>query len=265
MWASFGWGTLAASTLVIGAVIAIVFRISVRWIGLITAFGVGVLISAVAFDLVEEAANTATANRSVYLGIFAGCGVFFGGDWLIDRSGGDQRKHPAGAQKDGSALAIVLGSVLVGIPESMVIGLTIYEGGKVGAAYLSAVFISNLPESISSTTGLVAGGWKKARILWMWIGITLVSGLASLAGYSFFPALVAEYSRVRSCIRSGCDPHDALGHDDARGVRTWWQARRGGHDTRVRDRIPDAHARLTAVTPPAMAPMRARRKAVRGE
>ena len=92
MWASFGWGTLAASTLVIGAVLAIVFRISVRWIGLITAFGVGVLISAVAFDLVEEAANTATANRSVYLGIFAGCGVFFGGDWLIDRSGGGQRK-----------------------------------------------------------------------------------------------------------------------------------------------------------------------------
>ncbi len=186
MWASFGWGTLAASTLVIGAILAIVFRISVRWIGLITAFGVGVLISAVAFDLVEEAANTATANQSVYLGIFAGCGVFFGGDWLIDRSGGSQRKDPAGAQKDGSALAIVLGSVLDGIPESMVIGLTIYAGGEVGAAYLSAVFISNLPESISSTTGLVSGGWKKARVLWMWIGITLVSGLASLAGYSFF-------------------------------------------------------------------------------
>jgi zinc transporter, ZIP family len=101
------------------------------------------------------------------VGIFAGCGVFFGGDWLIDRSGGGRRKDPTGAQKDGSALAIVLGSVLDGIPESMVIGLTIFEGGKVGAAYLSAVFISNLPESISSTSGLITGGWKKARILWM--------------------------------------------------------------------------------------------------
>jgi ZIP family zinc transporter len=187
MWASFGWGALAASTLVIGAVLALLFRISVRWIGLIMAFGAGVLISAVAFDLVQEAADTAPANWPIFVGIFAGCGVFFGGDWLIDRAGGSGRKDPTGgAQKDGSALAIVLGSVLDGIPESMVIGLTIFEGGKVGAAYLAAVFISNLPESISSTSGLVTGGWKKARILWMWIGITLISGLASLAGYDLF-------------------------------------------------------------------------------
>jgi ZIP family zinc transporter len=186
MWASLGWGTLAASTLVIGAVLAMVFRIALRTIGLIMGFGAGVLISAVAFDLVQEAADTASGNWPLVVGMFAGCAVFAGGDWLIDRSGGGNRKDPAGAQKDGSALAIVLGSVLDGIPESMVIGLTIYEGGAVGAAYLAAVFISNLPESISSTSGLAKGGWKKARILWMWIAIALVSGLASLAGYSFF-------------------------------------------------------------------------------
>ena len=186
MWASFGWGTLAASTLVIGAVLAILFPISTRAIGLIMAFGSGVLISAVAFDLVMEAADAAPANWPIFIGIFAGCGVFFGGDWLISRAGGGDRKDPTGAQKDGSALAIVLGSVLDGIPESMVIGLTIFTGGKVGAAYLTAVFISNLPESISSTSGLVTGGWKTSRILWMWIAIAVVSGLASLAGYAFF-------------------------------------------------------------------------------
>jgi len=108
MWASFAWGTLAASTLVIGAVLAIVFRIGLRWIGMIMAFGAGVLISAVAFDLVEEASNSATADWPVYIGMFAGCGVYFGGDWLISRSGGGKRKDPTGAQKDGSALAIVL-------------------------------------------------------------------------------------------------------------------------------------------------------------
>jgi zinc transporter, ZIP family len=186
MAASFGWGTLAASTLVIGALLALRFHISRRWIGMIMAFGAGVLISAVAFDLVEEAEKTAPANWPIYVGIFAGCGVFFGGDWLIARSGGGDRKDPTGDQKDGSALAIVLGSVLDGIPESMVIGLTIFQGGKVGAAYLAAVFISNLPESISSTSGLVKGGWKTSKILWMWIGITLISGVASLAGYGFF-------------------------------------------------------------------------------
>jgi len=186
MWASFGWGTLAASTLVIGALLAIAFHISLRTIGLIMGFGAGVLISAVAFDLVQEAADKTSGNWPLVVGMATGCAVFAGGDWLIDRSGGSKRKDPVGAQKDGSALAIVLGSVLDGIPESMVIGLTIFEGGKVGTAYLIAVFISNLPESISSTAGLVTGGWKKARILWMWVAIALFSGLASLAGYGLF-------------------------------------------------------------------------------
>jgi zinc transporter, ZIP family len=186
MAAAFGWGTLAASSLVIGAVVALVLRISLRVIGLIMAFGAGVLISAVSFDLIEEAVGKSSGHGWVVAGVFAGCGVFFGGDWLIDRMGGSHRKDADGGQESGSALAIVLGSVLDGIPESMVIGLTIFEGGAVGAAYLVAVFISNLPESISSTAGLVTSGWKHSRILWMWIAIALISGLASLAGYALF-------------------------------------------------------------------------------
>jgi ZIP family zinc transporter len=183
---SFGWGALAASSLVIGAIVALVLRISLRAIGLIMAFGAGVLISAVAFDLVQEAADKSTGHGWAVGGLFAGCLVFFGGDRLIDRLGGSDRKDATGDQESGSPLAIVLGTVLDGIPESMVIGLTIFEGGAVGAAYLAAVFISNLPEAISSTSGLVTSGWKHSRILWMWIAIALVSGLASAAGYALF-------------------------------------------------------------------------------
>jgi zinc transporter, ZIP family len=186
MAAAFGWGTLAASSLVIGAVVALRLRLSLRTIGWIMAFGGGVLISAVAFDLVEEAVDTQSGHWAVVVGIFAGCGVFFGGDLLVDRLGGADRKDADGAQQAGSALAIVLGTVLDGIPESMVIGLTIFQGGAVGAAYLVAVFISNLPEAISSNAGLSASGWRSARILWMWIAIALISGLASLAGYGLF-------------------------------------------------------------------------------
>jgi ZIP family zinc transporter len=186
MWASFGWGTLAASSLVVGAAIAMVFKVSHRWIGLIMGFGAGVLISAVAFDLVEEATTVASSNTPVLLGLFAGCGVFFVGDLLIDRLGGGDRKDPTGEQQDGSALAIVLGTVLDGIPESMVIGLTLYAGGNVGAAYLAAVLLSNLPESISSTSGLLAGSWAKGRILVMWTAIALISGIASMAGFGLF-------------------------------------------------------------------------------
>lgn len=186
MGAAFGWGVLAASSLVIGAVVALVFHLSLRVIGLIMGFGAGVLISAVAFDLVAEAAEKSSGQGWVIVGLFAGCGVFFGGDGLIDRCGGSERKDATGSQESGSPLAIVLGTVLDGIPESMVIGLTIFEGGAVGAAYLVAVFISNLPEAISSSAGMVASGWTKARILWLWVSIALVSGLASLAGYELF-------------------------------------------------------------------------------
>jgi ZIP family zinc transporter len=186
MAASFGWGTLAASSLVIGAIVALVFKINLRTIGLIMAFGAGVLISALAFDLVEEAADKASGHGWAIGGLFAGCFVFFFGNQVIDRLGGGDRKDPDGDQEGGSPLAIVLGTVLDGIPESMVIGLTIYEGGAVGAAYLAAVFISNLPESISSTSGLLTAGWAKSRIMWMWIGIAVVSGIASLAGYALF-------------------------------------------------------------------------------
>ena len=195
MWGSFGWGVLASSSLVIGAVIALLFRISHRVIGLIMAFGAGVLISAVAFDLVEEATAATSSHWPVYIGIFAGCGVFYVGDLLIERLGGDARKDPTGGDQEGSPLAIVLGTVLDGVPESMVIGLTIYAGGQVGLAYLAAVLLSNLPESLASTSGLVANGWQRGRILLMWSSIALISGLASMAGYGLFqdssPGVVA--------------------------------------------------------------------------
>ena len=186
---SFAWGLLAGSSLVIGAVIAFLFSIPLRVIGLIMGFGAGVLISAVAFDLVDEAVEKSVGNGWTIAGLFAGCLVFFAGDQLIERLGGGAREDAEGVEQEGesgSPLSIVLGTVLDGIPESMVIGLAIYEGGAVGAAYLAAVFISNVPESISATAGLLASGWKKSNILWMWIGIAFVSALSSLAGYSLF-------------------------------------------------------------------------------
>jgi ZIP family zinc transporter len=183
---AFAWGLLAAASLVLGAAVALRFRIGLRTIGLVMGFGSGVLISAVAFDLMEEAADTASGRGAALIGMFAGCGVFFGGDVLIDRAGGTRRKSARPQQPDDSPLAIVLGTVLDGIPESLVIGLTIYGSGAVGAAYLAAVFISNVPEALSSTSGLAASGWRPRRILSMWTLIAIVSGLASLVGYTAF-------------------------------------------------------------------------------
>ena len=183
---AFVWGLIASSSLVIGAVVAFLVPIPLRVIGLIMGFGAGVLISAVAFDLMEEASNVALGSGFAIAGLFLGCLVFYWGDRLIEGLGGGGRKDPTGSDEDGSPLSIVLGTVLDGVPESLVIGLTIFSGGAVGIAYLAAVFISNLPESISASSGLLMSGWKKSRVLAMWIGIAAISALASVLGYTLF-------------------------------------------------------------------------------
>jgi zinc transporter, ZIP family len=183
---ALAWGLVASASLLIGALIALRFRVSAIVLGLVMAFGAGVLISAVAFELVEEAFLTSNLLSDVALGLFAGCAAFSIGDALIDRFGGQDRKRMGGEQAAGSPLAIVLGIVLDGIPESAVIGLTLLEGGAVSVAMLAAVFLSNLPEAVAATTGLGAAGWKRARILELWCGVVLISGLAALAGYALF-------------------------------------------------------------------------------
>ena len=186
MSAAFFWGAVAGSSLVIGGLIALYVRVSPRNLGLVMAFGAGVLISAVAYELVDEAFSTADGGVVVALGLFAGSAVFFFGDALLDRHGAEHRKRSTGQQDAGSPLAIVLGIVLDGIPESIVLGLTLVGGDGVSAAMLAAVFLSNLPEAIAATAGLRLSGWTSSRILALWLIVALVTALASLAGFAFF-------------------------------------------------------------------------------
>ena len=192
MGAALGWGLFAGSSLILGGVIALVLPIRERVLGLIMAFGAGVLISAVAFELVAEAFETSAGSGSLALGLTAGALTFFVGDLLVDRMGGDGRKKMRRTAGTGSALAIVLGIVLDGIPESAVIGLGLLDGTGVSIAVIAAVFLSNLPEAIAATTGLVAGGWTRGRILALWTLVALVCGLASLLGYAVFDSAGPE-------------------------------------------------------------------------
>jgi ZIP family zinc transporter len=181
---AFAWGIFASSSLVVGALIALTFRIGVRTLGMVMAFGSGVLISAVAYELAQEAFDTAGGSGYAAGGLFAGSLAFFAGDLLIARMGGSDRKRSDGGQSGGTALAIVLGIVLDGVPESMVIGLSLLAGEGVSAAVIVAVFLSNLPESVAATTGLVASGWSRGRIFGLWALVAAVGGLAALAGYA---------------------------------------------------------------------------------
>jgi len=191
MLASFAWGFAAAATLIVGGAFALRFPVGERALGMVMAFGSGVLISAVSFELVQEAFDKAGGGGSVALGLVAGSTVFYTGDTLIDRIGGGDRKHSGGRQAEGSALAIVLGIVLDGIPESIVLGLTIVVSGSVSAAFFVAVALSNVPEAIAASTGLAKAGWTQRHILGLWLLVSAVSGLAALLGFVAFDSASA--------------------------------------------------------------------------
>jgi ZIP family zinc transporter len=179
---AFLWGALAASPLLVGALVAYLSTPSRTFIAVVMALGAGLLIGSVAFELIDEALKTADVGV-VGLYTLAGAAVFTVGDWWLERRGGGDRKDADGAQAEGSALAIVFGSVLDGIPESFVLGLTVLQGG-ISVALLIGVLLSNLPEGMSSSSGLRAAGWPRHRVMWMWLLVIAVSAVSAAIGYA---------------------------------------------------------------------------------
>ena len=182
---AFLWGLLAASSLLLGAVIVSVHALHPRALGLVMAFGAGVLLSSVFFDLIEDAVSIAGGLESTTFGFFVGAVTFTVGDIAISRFGYRDRKDIDAAPQDASGLTIVLGALLDGVPETAVLGLTLLRTGEIGVSLLVAVFVSNIPESIAATASLRSSGWTTARIYVLWSVITVACALAAGAGYAF--------------------------------------------------------------------------------
>jgi ZIP family zinc transporter len=172
MLAAFGWGALAASSLLIGAAVALLRPWPARAVGLVLAFGAGALISAVAFELAEEGVREAGSTRPVALGLALGALTYFVCDREIERRGG------------GGGLPLALGAFLDGIPEQAVLGIGLASGTGISVALLVAIFVSNLPESIGSASDMRAGGSSAREVLRLWGGVAVVCLLATVAGYA---------------------------------------------------------------------------------
>jgi ZIP family zinc transporter len=181
---AFFWGLVGAISMLIGALVAIVRPPSRRWLGLIMGFGAGVLISALAFELVGKAVTIEGGMGGITAGLLIGCGTFVAGDIFLERRFGPEISRPDAPGPTRGGLSIALGALLDGVPECAVLGLTILQGGTVSAAMLVAVFISNLPEGIAATTTLRAGGWTNGRTLRLWVVVVAVCALASPLGYA---------------------------------------------------------------------------------
>ena len=184
-----GWGLVAGAALVLGALLAMAVELPHRVIAAVMGFGSGVLVHVLATQLIRESVES--GSLSVTLGSFiVGAAVFSGANWLLSKYGAEHRnrcgdcvQQPKEHEAPGSGLAIAIGALLDGIPESLIIGLSVRDG-EVALAVVAGFFISNLPQGLSSASGMKEAGRSTMYVLSVWIGIALASGAAAAIGYA---------------------------------------------------------------------------------
>jgi ZIP family zinc transporter len=208
IWLQAGlWGLLAGGALVIGALVAWLLPVPRKLVASVMAFGAGVLISALAFDLVDEAETSGGLVPTV-IGFLAGAVVYVAANIVLARHGARHRKRsgdqqPSESDQGGSGAAIAIGALLDGIPESVVLGLSLLGGGGVGVPVLAAIFISNLPEGLSSSAGMKRNGRSAGYVFGVWIAIAVASGLAGLIGCLLLQGASAATIAVITAIAAG--------------------------------------------------------------
>jgi len=179
---AFLWAVLAASALILGAAAGVMMKVPRAWIGLALAFGAGALISSVAFELTAVAFENG-GFTTLALGLAAGALTYYAGNWWLKRRGGARRGKAVKGPSETQGLSIVLGAVLDGIPESVVLGAMILAGGAVSPAFFAAVLLSNVPEGFSASADLRKEGHPTAWIMRLWIIVVIASGVASALAF----------------------------------------------------------------------------------
>ncbi|AXE90336.1 ZIP family zinc transporter [Streptomyces sp. Go-475] len=202
------WGLLAGSALLLGAALGYGLRVPQKVIATVMAFGAGVLLSAVSFELVGEAYEQAGIAPAA-IGSLAGAIAYTVGNlWLAGRGARHRKRsghrssqsQPSEAEQGGSGTALALGALLDGIPESAVIGVSLLDGGAVSLVTVAAVFLSNVPEGLSSSAGMKRAGRGKAYVFGVWTAIAAASTVSAVLGYAvvgaFSPAVIAAVTAV---------------------------------------------------------------------
>ncbi|MBU9713961.1 ZIP family metal transporter [Evansella tamaricis] len=221
MWNAIFWGTVAASATMIGALVVLKFSIPRRLIGFIMALGTGALIGATTYELLEESLEM-SGFLEVALGFLGGALIFTILDYFIShKGGGHQRKHSVRSSEGGppslfrenkkqtggkgpaSGKGIFIGTVMDTLPESGLIGMSLIGGGSVSLALVVSIFISNIPEGLSSTVGLQKSGYSTKKILFLWALVVFFSALSSLAGATLLAEASDSVKAIVSCFAGG--------------------------------------------------------------
>jgi len=208
LWLQAGlWGLVSGSALIIGALVGYFLQLPQRLVAAVMAFGSGVLISALSFDLMDEAYKSGGFD-STSIGFISGAAVYTIANVFLAKAGAKHRKRSgeqqhSEKQKQGSGMAIAVGSLLDGIPESIVIGVSMIKGRAVSMVAVIAIFLSNIPEGLSSVTGMKKAGRSKLYIFSLWIGIAVISGIASLCGFAVFNQFSKDVVAATTAVAAG--------------------------------------------------------------
>jgi len=201
-----GWGLVGGSALVLGALVSWSVRVPQRVVAWVMAFGAGVLISALSFELVDEAERLGGLGPTAG-GFLGGAVAYVGANVLLARAGARHRKRSGGQPSEqddaGSGAAIAVGALLDGVPESVVLGASLLTGGGVGTAVLVAVFLSNVPEGLSSAAGMKRAGRSAAYVFGVWGGIAAISGLAAALGVVLLDGASASVVAAITAVAAG--------------------------------------------------------------
>ena len=190
---SFLLGLLAQSSLLLAGLFVCWVKVPTRIVGILAGFGAGALISAVSFDLIAEAEGL--ENWELTLWMLIGVAIFTGGDYIVERK--------FGSEGTGGSMGIVVGSVVDGVPESIIFGIQIATGFPVSASFLASVWVSNVPQSMAPSADLHGAGWSARKLGQLWLVVVLACGLASAVGYLFANAVTGASGERIAALAAG--------------------------------------------------------------
>lgn len=170
---AFALGLIAQSSLLLAGLAVCWITVPTKVVGVLAGFGAGAMIAAIAFDLVVQAEALPRVEFAIWM--LVGVALFIVGDWLVE-----QRFGSEGA---GGAMGIVVGSVVDGVPESVIFGIQIGAGLAVSPSFLAAVIVSNIPQAIAPSADLRASGWGVRQLGMLWAGVVLACGVAAALGF----------------------------------------------------------------------------------